>query len=125
MSEPILRLIRLVYRVEFGTTKLVIYFDTAKSILNFPLQNLFKFHIILAIKFLYHVLRYVKQLAGVVFEAMLLCINPRPTIGTIIKYAPLQHLRFYKRTIPTFSLASSGNYTNWVNHLLLRIIRHN
>lgn len=36
MSEPILRLIRLVYRVEFGITKLVIYFDTAKSILNFP-----------------------------------------------------------------------------------------
>ncbi len=34
MSEPILRLIRLVYRVEFGTTKLVIYFDTAKFILN-------------------------------------------------------------------------------------------
>lgn len=33
MSEPILRLIRLVYRVEFGTTKLVIYFDIAKFIL--------------------------------------------------------------------------------------------
>lgn len=60
MSEPILRLIRLVYRVEFGTTKLAIYFDTAKSILNFPLQNLFKFDIVLAIKFIYHVLRYVK-----------------------------------------------------------------